>query len=83
MRGPDFDAPESHGLYLQLLGATNTSKNDFETGSAWDAANSAAVGRVTALGGQLWKAQDHDFVIAQSTSQTFRQWYAANKAIPI
>jgi amidase len=79
---PDFDGSLSHRLYLQLLGATNTCKDTWESGRQWEAHNAAdgdAEATLAAVGGRLWQVEDTDFVIQHSVSQTFRQWYAANE----
>ena len=38
---PAFDALESHRIYLQLLGATNTAKVDYALATEWEKTHAA------------------------------------------
>jgi amidase len=79
---PDFDGLESHRLYLQLLGCTNTCKEGWKAARVWEQqhrSTPAAEARLAAASGHLWEIDDSSFVVEHSVSQTFRQFYAANE----
>ena len=81
-RPAGFDGEESHRLYLQLLGCTNTAKESWGAGRAWDQQHSrdaAAETTLAAVNGRLWEVADRDFVVQHSVTQSYCQYYAANE----
>ena len=75
---PDFDVNKAHNLYLQLLGATVTTRTGWEEASKWHHHHRASP-EIDVLEGRLWEADDRELVIKHSVTQTHKQWYQANQ----
>ena len=75
---PDFEINKAHNLYLQLLGATVTTRVNWKEASKWHHHHQSSP-EIDALEGRLWEADDRDLVIKHSITQTHKQWYQANQ----
>ena len=75
---PEFDVNKAHNLYLQLLGATVTTRTNWEEATQWHQHQQSSP-EIDALEGRLWESDNKEFVIEHSVTQTHKQWYQANQ----